>query len=274
MQALDLSHLRGWIGRTMQASELLHDGLVQRFNATFGMVEAATGDTAPQLIHFCLAQPAAAADEIGLDGHPARGDFLPPVPLPRRMWAAGGVIFHRGLEVGATITRRSRILHVTEKQGRSGPLCFVTVEHEILSGETLAITERQDIVYRDIAATALPQGDAPQGQHRQKMNPDPVLLLRYSALTFNGHRIHYDRPYATEVELYPGLVVHGPMQATCLARFASRILNRPLRSFRFRSLTPLFDTSAFHLHASPSGAGLRLWTARPDGPVAMEAEAE
>ncbi len=272
---LDLDHLRDWIGREERQSELLTAAQVQRFNATFdreGPLE--DGAEAPLLIHLCLCQPAVPGAQLGPDGHPARGGFLPPVPLPRRMWAGGAFEFHDAPRIGETITRRSVIEDVTLKHGRSGVLCFVTVTHHISAGPRRLLTERQDIVYREAGGAeppALPP--APAGAARRMLPPDPVLLFRYSALSFNGHRIHYDAPYASGEEGYPGLIVHGPLQATLLAQFAADLRGVVPARFSFRSLAPIFDTHAFSLNACAEGDGLGLWTAAEDGPLAMHAEA-
>ena len=275
---IDLDHLRTWIGREDESSELLTEAITDRFNATFDHEGLAKdGADAPVLIHLCLAPPAAPTAALGPDGHPARGGFLPPVPLPRRMWAGGAFVFHDEIRVGELVTRRSTIRDVTVKEGRSGTLCFVTVDHRIESGDRLAVEERQDLVYRGIDPVGGGSGAAPppaaQGADQVVVEPSAALLFRYSALTFNGHRIHYDNPYTRNEEGYPGLIVHGPMQATMLVRLAERLRGaRPAR-FDFRSLSPLFDTAPFTLNAEPDGAGLRLWTAREGGPVAMEARA-
>jgi 3-methylfumaryl-CoA hydratase len=277
---LDIAALRGWIGRTETRAEPLTPALAERFAATFGLGSPpAEGAEAPLLIHLCLTQPAVPAAELGPDGHPARGGFLPPVPLPRRMWAGGAFAFHRALRIGARITRRSTIRDVVLKQGRSGPLCFVTVDHEIFDEEGPLLSERQDIVYRGNGGTAAstapepaPEATAP-GAHSRVVRADPVMLFRYSALTFNGHRIHYDQPYATGVEGYPGLIVHGPLQAKWLAQYAADLRGAAPKTFRFRSLSPLFDTADVTLNARPTEGGMTLWTARPGGPVAMQASA-
>ena len=274
----DLEHLRGWIGRSEQASETLSPELVDRFNATFdlGGRPARPGDVAPLLVQFCLAQPASRTADLAGDGHPRRGGFLPPVPLPRRMWAGGRLQFLRDLKVGDLVTRRSRIEDVSLKTGKSGGLCFVTVAHSYASGGDPVVQEIQTLVYRSPAGggSGAPQeSPALRGDHVERVEPTPPLLFRYSALTFNGHRIHYDHPYATGVEGYPGLVVHGPLQATLLIQFAERLLGSPPRSFVFRSVSPLFDDQPFELHATREGDAVRLWTARLGGPVAMQAEA-
>ncbi|MCL3882181.1 MaoC family dehydratase N-terminal domain-containing protein [Marivita sp. GX14005] len=275
---MDIDHLRSWIGREQSDAEVLTPMLVRQFNATFdrkGSTEE--GDIAPLLIHFCLTQPVSPESELGPDGHPARGGFLPPVPLPRRMWAGGAFAFHGDIRIGERVERRSTIRDVVLKQGRSGPLCFVTVEHEITSGGKPALTERQDIVYRDAPAgeQTMPEGEAaPQGRHTRRITPTATLLFRYSAMTFNGHRIHYDIPYATEIEGYPGLIVHGPMQATLLCQTAADLRGTRPERFSFRSLSPIFDTADFTVNADDKAGAMRLWIARVGGPLAMEALAE
>ncbi|MEP9379231.1 MaoC family dehydratase N-terminal domain-containing protein [Aquabacter sp. CN5-332] len=275
--ALDIDHLRSWIGREEAASESVSPELVRKFRAMFDEEpgDPQPGDLAPTLLHWCLAQPVAQTKALGPDGHPARGGFLPPVPLPRRMWAAGSFVFHDALKVGDAVRRLSRIDNVEVKTGRTGTLCFVTVMHEVTAGDRAILTERQDIVYRDLDSgvqKAAPP-PAPEGHHRRAVDPSPPLLFRYSALTFNGHRIHYDHPYVTQVEGYPGLVVHGPMQATLMLRYAAELKGAAPARFSFRGLSPLFDNEMFHVHAEPEGAGIKLWTARAGGPVAMTAEA-
>ena len=272
MTDIDIDHLRGWIGREQTASELLTDGLLERYRATLDLPASAQ---VPRLIHLCLAPPAVPGRETGPDGHPARGGFLPPVPLPSRMWAGGEFRFHGDPEPGDRITRTSRIDDVVLKQGRTGPLCFVTVNHRIASDGRLLVEERQDLVYRPATKGAPPRREGrPQGRHHRPVEATTLLLFRYSALTFNGHRIHYDHPYATGEEGYPGLVVHGPLQATWLYNYATEILgSRPAR-FAFRGLGPLHDCDAISLNADEPAAGtLRLWTAAGDGNVAMQAEA-
>ncbi len=273
MTDVDIDHLRSWIGREETASEGLSPTLVKQFCTTLG-AEVSDGDIAPQVIHFCLTQPAAPMDALGRDGHPARGGFLPPVPLPRRMWAGGALEFHAPLRVGQEVTRKSVIKDVVMKQGRSGPLCFVTVEHEIRGAGELAVMERQDLVYREDGsggAAPKPVGDVPQGDHTTSFMPTPTLLFRYSAMTFNGHRIHYDRDYAQQVEGYPGLVVHGPMKATLMCHFAGKIAGKPPKTFRFRGLAPAFDGAEISLHARKEGEGMKLWTVPAGGPASMEA---
>ncbi|MBD0417379.1 FAS1-like dehydratase domain-containing protein [Oryzicola mucosus] len=279
-EVLDEDHLKSWIGREERATDVLSADLARKFAATFDRRETLTeGDVAPRLIHFCLALPVAPTASLGEDGHPARGGFLPPVPLPRRMWAGGSLSFAGELHVGETVSRVSRICDVAIKRGRSGTLCFVSVEHAFDVAGRPVLTERQDIVYRSAEtapAPAKPPSPAAQGRWRNRVDPTPTLLFRYSALTFNGHRIHYDRAYATDVEFYPGLVVHGPLQATLLMMFATEIHGRPPSRYSFRSQSPIYDGAPFGLHAKDENGGgkMTLWTAAENGPVAMAAEAE
>ena len=218
-----VSEFGEYIGRTRLAEDLITPQLVERFRACFEphLAPAAVVAVAPSL-HWCLAPDVAATGALGGDGHPAKGEFLPPVPLPRRMWAGGEVETFDGLRSGDKVTRSSRVTGIAMKHGRSGTLCFVTVTHELSTARGLAIRDRQDFVYREpssmtgAAAPAAAAESAPVPKLRWTIEPSTVLLFRYSALTFNGHRIHYDLPYAREVEDYPNLVVQGPLQATLL----------------------------------------------------------
>ncbi len=274
MTAIDIDHLRGWIGATNEAADIVTPGLVERFAATFaGLLPQ--GTHAPLGIHWCLAPPAAAGGELGEDGHPRRGGFLPPVPLQRRMWAGGQVTFLEPIEVGDRVTRRSRIGDVAHKSGRSGELVFVTVEHELATTRGIAIRERQDIVYREAATGRAMPGPSPLQSQPQDADVcetvpcDSVMLFRYSALTFNGHRIHYDRAYATGVEHYSGLVVHGPLQATCLMNLAARLLRQTSFSLSYRGVAPLIEAPQFRLNARREEDRCALWTANTDGCTAM-----
>ena len=278
-EKLDLDHLRQWIGRGMQASDVVTAQSVKELRATLflDIGEPKAGDAAPYTMHWCLAQPVAPASELGPDGHPARGGFLPPVPLPRRMWAGGELEFFDSLRVGDEATRTSRIKDVTAKTGSTGALCFVAVDHEITTPRGVAIRERHDIVYRDIStgspAPSKPAGPPPQAQHRETHMADPVLLFRYSALTFNGHRIHYDRDYVTKVEGYPGLIFHGPMQAALQIEFAARLRGRVPKKFAYRGLQPLFEGSEFSVNASEINDGMETWTANSQGQPTMKGTA-
>jgi 3-methylfumaryl-CoA hydratase len=216
-------------------------------------------------------------DQLGPDGHPTRGGFLPPVPLPRRMWAGGELEFIDPLQVGDLATRVSKISDVTLKSGSTGQLCFVSVEHTISTPRGLAIRERQDIVYREMTtsapATSKAPPPAPAAVHRETHVSDPVLLFRYSALTFNGHRIHYDRDYVTRVEGYPGLIFHGPLQAALLVEFAARLKGKVPAKFSYRGVQPLFEGSEFSVNANPLGNDLDVWTANAEGQPTMKGTA-
>lgn len=277
---LDIERLKGWIGREETSGEALTPALVARFNATFDRTSSSElGAIAPMLIHFCLGQPAVPTADLGPDGHPARGGFLPPVPLPRRMWAGGVLEVFEPIRIGGYVSRRSVIEDVSVKQGRSGTLCFVTLWHHVDCDGQHALTERQDIVYRDAPAPSEPDASgtphpAPEGAHRVQLTVAEPLLFRYSALTFNGHRIHYDSPYARTEELYPGLVIHGPLQATMLCQYAADLRGSAPRHFSFRSLAPIFGPGEMILHATPNGDAWKLWTSQPGGPISMEATAE
>jgi len=276
----DLDHLRQWIGRSTQASDIVTAQLVKELRATLFLEigEPKAGDAAPFTTHWCLAQPVFPASELGPDGHPARGGFLPPVPLPRRMWAGGELEFFDTLRLGDEVTRTSRIAEVTMKTGSTGALCFVSVDHLVTTPRGTAIRERQDIVYRDVSPTspapAKPAGPPPAAKHRESHMADTVLLFRYSALTFNGHRIHYDRDYVTRIEGYPGLIFHGPMQAALLVEFAARLHggNAP-KKFAYRGVQPLFEGSEFSVNANNTDAGMELWTANSERQPTMKGTA-
>jgi 3-methylfumaryl-CoA hydratase len=278
-EQLDLDHLRQWIGRTQEASDIVTAQLVKGLRATLfqEVGEPKAGDAAPFTVHWCLAQPVFPMSMLGPDGHPTRGGFLPPVPLPRRMWAGGELYFHDTLQVGDEVLRMSRILDVTVKNGSTGTLCFVAVEHEIETTRAgTAIYERQDIVYRDVttAAPAKPAGSPPAAKHRETHFADPVLLFRYSALTFNGHRIHYDRDYVTKVEGYPGLIFHGPLQAAFIVELAAKLRGgRPPKKFTYRGVQPLFEGGEFSINANDNGASMELWTANDAGQPTMKGTA-
>jgi 3-methylfumaryl-CoA hydratase len=274
-ETIDLAALQAWIGRTETARDEVTPRLAQALSATFDSAEMPqSGEVAPRAIHWCLSPPSVRASCLGEDGHPERGGFLPPVALPRRMWGGSAVRFHDRLWVGDRVERRSRIADVTVRQGRSGTLCLVAIDHEISSPRGVAIVERQDIVY--LGAKTAPKISAPAllaPEWRRAMQAGPLLLFRYSALTFNGHRIHYDRAYATTIEHYPGLVVHGPLQAALLIDFAAAILGDPPKTFSFRGLQPLFDFEPFELCARRTETGLMLWIGTGEGKQTMRAEA-
>jgi 3-methylfumaryl-CoA hydratase len=280
-EKIDLDHLRQWIGRTTEASAIVTAQLVKGLRATLfqEIGEPKAGDAAPFTTHWCLAQPVFPMSQLSQDGHPSRGGFLPPVPLPRRMWAGGELQFLDTLRVGDEPKRSSRISDVTMKTGSTGTLCFVSVEHEVTTPRGTAIRERQDIVYREMsstpqAASAKPATPPPAAQHSETHMADPVLLFRYSALTFNGHRIHYDRDYVTKVEGYPGLIFHGPLQATFIVELAAKLHDgKPPKKFSYRGLQPLFEGSEFSINANQTDNGMELWTANSAGQPTMKGTA-
>ncbi|HYD60486.1 MAG TPA: MaoC family dehydratase N-terminal domain-containing protein [Noviherbaspirillum sp.] len=279
---LDIQHLQQWIGktehRTDQVTPVPYAALSAVLDRDTGLLPA--GMPLPPLWHWLYFLPLHKQSEIGEDGHPQRGGFLPPVPLPRRMWAGGRLKFLQDLRVGDAVERTSRVANVDVKEGKSGRLVFLLVQHEIRTASGTAVIEEQDIVYRDMPS---PNGHQPAPQFapalsewERQVTPDEVMLFRYSALTFNDHRIHYDRKYATGTEGYPGLVVHGPLIATLLLDLVRR--HRPeavVREFSFRAVRPLFDIASFDVCGMPSkdGKTVRLWAKDTDGFLAMEASA-
>jgi 3-methylfumaryl-CoA hydratase len=279
---MHIDHLREWLGKTESADDEVTATPIAALSATLNREPLAphAGDPLPPLWHWLYFLPLHRQDQLGPDGHPLRGGFLPPVPLPRRMWAGSRLHFHHPLRRGDAISRLSRIVDVSHKEGRSGPLVFVRVRHEISNAAGVALSEEHDIVYRDH-----PHADDPAPKLQMAPNdalwsrrivPDDVLLFRYSALTFNGHRIHYDRRYVTEVEGYPGLVVHGPLIATLLLDLLSRQLpTATLASFEFRALRPLFDIAPFEVRGKPEADGktIRLWAVDAQGALTMDATA-
>ena len=275
--AIDIDHLRTWIGKREQVSDVVTAQLVKGLRATLflDIGTPKTGDAAPFCTHWCLAPPVYPASMLSADGHPQRGGFLPPVPLPRRMWAGGEISFIDTLRVGDEVTRSSEIGGVNVKTGSTGTLCFVAVNHTISTPRGVAIKERHDIVYREATTgrQAAPKSPPapPAAQHREAHMADEVLLFRYSALTFNGHRIHYDRDYVTKVEGYPGLVFHGPLQASLLVEFAAKLNSgRPPKTFTYRGVQPLIAGGEFSVNANAADAGLELWTADSAGAPTMK----
>jgi 3-methylfumaryl-CoA hydratase len=279
---MDMDTLHAWIGRSETRADRASAAPIAALAATLDRDDAppAPGSEVPPLWHWLYFTPLTRARDLGHDGHARLGGFLPPVPLPRRMWAGGRLEFAHPLRVGDEMRRESRIDTVSGKSGRSGELVFVGVHHAIANAFGVALREEHDIVYREApqaGAPAAPAQAAPEdAAFAREIVPDPVLLFRYSALTFNGHRIHYDRSYVTEVEGYPGLVVHGPLIATLLLDLLRR--ERPearVRRFEFRALRPVFDIHRFTVCGRPDGAGrFRLWARDHEGAIAMQADAQ
>jgi 3-methylfumaryl-CoA hydratase len=281
-------NLQDWAGRTETADDIAtatpYAALAATLDwpATDGPQRPAPGTPLPLLWHWLYFLPIAAQSDIGEDGHPKRGGFLPPVPLPRRMWAGSDFEFHEPLLVGDALQRTSTIVDVKEKSGRTGSLIFVRVRHEIRrnGSHQVALTEHHNIVYRaahgpgDVAPAPLPAPE--RWAWKRRIIPDDVLLFRYSALTFNGHRIHYDRKYVTQVEGYPGLIVHGPLIATLLMDLLRRNLpDANVLRFEFKALRPTFDISPFSVLGQPSedGKTVHLWGRDHEGFLTMDATA-
>jgi 3-methylfumaryl-CoA hydratase len=285
MTATTSADLSGWIGKTETVTDSVTATPYAALSATLDRApeRPPVGTPLPPLWHWLYFLPLYRQSEIGPDGHAKRGGFLPPVPLPRRMWAGSQFEFIRPPCIGDSITRVSTIADVTEKSGRTGPLVFVKVRHEIRANDepSPAIVEFHDIVYREAAKpddAAPPPKAAPPGNSLQRhWVPDDVLLFRYSALTFNGHRIHYDRKYVTEVESYPGLIVHGPLIATLLLDLLrSERPDAVVRRYEFRAVRPLFDIHPFDVCGEPAadGKSVRLWAKDHEGWLAMDATAQ
>lgn len=273
----DIAVLERWIGREQVVEEVIDPVAVRRLELTLDRQPSlGRGDPLPPMWHTIAFADVVAHHDLGPDGHPKRGGFLPPVALPRRMWAGSRIEFHAPLLIGESARRTSTIQNVAIKEGASGTLCFVTVEHVTESSAQPSMTEHQDLVYRADPAADAPRPDpkpAPtDATVSETVTPSEVQLFRYSAVTFNGHRIHYDRTYARDVEGYDGLVVHGPFTAALLADLAVRT-SGPLGSFSFRGTAPLLDTAPFTIHARPDEDGTELWATTPAGGLAMTARA-
>ena len=277
-----LHDIRTWVGR----SETLHDIVsatpVEALTATLDHPAAPVlpGSALPPLWHWLYFLPMHRQSEIGADGHAKRGGFMPPVPLPRRMWAGSQFEFHAPVCVGDAVARTSTVADVTQKEGRTGRLVFVRVRHEVRCNGAAepALVELHDIVYREAKQAAdmepPPVAAATGAAWQRTVVPDDVLLFRYSALTFNGHRIHYDRRYVTEVEGYPGLIVHGPLIATLLLDLLRRELpNAQVASFQFKAVRPTFDLQPFSVCGRRDGSTVTLWAQDHEGWLTMHATA-
>jgi 3-methylfumaryl-CoA hydratase len=268
-----------WIGRAQEQEDHLTPASLQRFRATF---DQAGGDAGvPQGVHWCLCTPEASTATLGIDGHPRKGGFMPPIAQPRRMWASSAVTFHAPLSVGGAILRRTTIAGVAEKVGSTGSLIFVTLDHETFVDGVLAVSDRQSLVYRDAptpvtaptAPPAPPTMDAANWPVERIITPSEALLFRYSALTFNTHRIHYDAPYAVAEEGYSGLVVHGPLTATLLLDLAARTYGpNCLASFSMRGQSPAIVGEPLHLQLRADGAAITFQACDATGRVIMSAQ--
>ncbi|WP_309045721.1 FAS1-like dehydratase domain-containing protein [Marinobacter sediminicola] len=274
--------LQKWVGRTQESSDLVSANVVAKMAAALDHQnpQLTEGSFLPLPWHWLFFTPTPQASATGQDGHPKTGDFLPPVPLPRRMWAGSKVEVHQPLQIGDKLTCTSTVESVVPKSGRQGELVFVSVAHRLFKGnQEPVLTEIQDIVYR-----AMPTGPAPVApeytpelapQWSKTITPDPVMLFRYSALTFNGHRIHYDRNWAVDAEGYPGLVVHGPLIATLLIDLMySNLGPVEIARFTFRGVQPLFDLEPFTVNGARDGNTVKLWALTPGNQLAMSLEVE
>ncbi|MGA0032491.1 MAG: FAS1-like dehydratase domain-containing protein [Burkholderiales bacterium] len=278
---IDLEHLRSWIGKKEIRDDIAAAWPIAALAATLDRRDTfpQTGEAIPHSGHWLYFLETAPGSELGHDGHPKRGGFLPPVPLPRRMWAGGRIDFRQPVCVGATLRRESEVMSVDAKSGKSGNLVFVMVRHTLTADGTVAIVEEHDIVYRDAAApgTAPPPGKpAPQtAAWRREVETNQATLFRYSALIFNAHRIHYDIDYCRDVEGYPGLIVHGPLQTTLLLDLCRRHDPRPVRTLDYRATHPVFHQETFSVNGQPAADGnsVELWTANAAGCYAMRGTA-
>lgn len=279
MSEIDLNVLRQWVGRERRLVDDLHPFRAQALgNALDHRSTLRAGDVLPPSWQWLYFLDAPSASITGPDGHPNLVEFLPPAPLPRRMWAAGAMQIERPLHLGTPATRRSVIRSVDAKSGKSGSLIFVTLDHEISQRGALCLREEQNLVYRDMPSERAPlppgESETTPAEWSRTVTPDPVLLFRYSALTYNSHRIHYDRRYAVEHEFYPALVVHGPLLATLLLDLAmAHVGGASIRTFQFRAVRPTFDTHLFTLHGVREGTSLKLWSANHQGHLCMSATA-
>ena len=276
-----MTNVMDWVGKQEVVTEVLDPQRALKFATTLNKpLNCTTGHALPDLWHWIVCVTAIPMDQIGRDGHAKKGLFYPPVDLPRRMWAGGRFSFDQALTLGETITRTSTIKDIKFKTGRSGELAFVTVSHAYSGDQGGSITEEHDIVYREDPSTdsvpieAAPVVDETPSDWQQSYMAHPVQLMRYSALTFNGHRIHYDRDYAA-FEGYDGLVVHGPLIATYMLDLVRQHLPEArVKTFSFRALRPIIDINAFSVHASQTGEGVQLWAKDHLGQRAMQGEAQ
>jgi 3-methylfumaryl-CoA hydratase len=278
-----ISHLQQWQGRSESRTESITCQSVECLAATLNLtdIDAVPGAPLPPLWHWTNFTPRTPQHELGVDGHPRLGGFLPPIPLPRRMWAGSRIQWLGTPKIGEQLQKRSIIKSVTHKSGTTGHLVFVIVEHNYSVDNRVILSEEQDLVYRAAPTPNSPQPSplkAPaKAEWSREVVPDPVLLFRYSALTFNAHRIHYDRPYATAGEGYPGLVVQGPLIATLLADLACRHSGyHQFEQFRFKAIRPTCDLKPFYLHGQPDsdGSGATLWSQDHEGWLTMEARVQ
>ena len=258
---VDIDHLRKWIGKIDNVTDYVTPIVEQRYRATLNMDigNPKDGDPVTSGLHWMLGWNLVKNDELGVDSHPALGEFLPPVPLPRRMWAGSEIKVLKPIRVGDKVVTQSTVADIQVKEGRTGLLCFVTAEYNFLVNDEVTINEKHNIVYRDISKSGGGSGYSKEIPERadlsEKIFMHPTILFRYSAIGFVGHRIHYDHPYTVNEENYPGLIVHGPLQATYLLRAAEKLMGKQVKSFTHKVMAPVFADSEYMvclLYTSPS----------------------
>jgi len=269
--------VQDWLGKTQTREAIIDTRQTELLAITLDRAVPELGAALPLCWQWAWFNDAQRADELGRDGHPKRGGFLPPVELPRRMWAGGSMEIVKSLKVGNLVRKVSTIDAIKERDGNSGKLCIVTVGHDYFDGDELCIREKQNLVFREDPKTDAPKLTAPVppkgAEVRCEVAPNPVLMFRYSALTFNGHRIHYDVDYARDVEGYPALVFHAPLTAAMLSEMATELGGKPLTKFEYRATSPLFCNETFNICGKRDGDTVLVWAETPDGGQAMLAEA-
>ena len=278
---VDIDHLRKWIGKIDNVTDYVTPIVEQRYRATLNMDigNPKDGDPVTSGLHWMLGWNLVKNDELGVDSHPALGEFLPPVPLPRRMWAGSEIKVLKPIRVGDKVIKQSTVADIQVKDGRTGLLCFVTAEYNFLVNDEVTINEKHNIVYRDISKSGGGSGyskDIPEkADLSEKIFMHPTILFRYSAIGFVGHRIHYDHPYTVNEENYPGLIVHGPLQATYLLRAAEKLMGKPVKSFTHKVMAPVFADSEYMVGVDKMDNGsVSCWGATNEFGVTMRAEAK
>ena len=278
---VDIDHLRKWIGKIDNVTDYVTPIVEQRYRATLNMDigNPKDGDPVTSGLHWMLGWNLVKNDELGVDSHPALGEFLPPVPLPRRMWAGSEIKVLKPIRVGDKVIKQSTVADIQVKEGRTGLLCFVTAEYNFLVNDEVTINEKHNIVYRDISKSGGGSGyskDIPEkADLSEKIFMHPTILFRYSAIGFVGHRIHYDHPYTVNEENYPGLIVHGPLQATYLLRAAEKLMGKPVKSFTHKVMAPVFADSEYIVGVDKMNDGsVSCWGATKEFGVTMRAEAK
>ena len=268
-----------WTNKTTEAEDTIRLQPANFMKATLNRPpKLKEGDNLPPLWHWVYFLEAKPESDLGRDAHPKKGDFLPPIQLPRRMWAGGRFTFYNDLVIGEKAQKITTIKKIVEKEGSAGPLCFITLEHKIYSKDEISIIEEQDLVYlqdqQGSKSLPLAQNNVEKADFSQEIHPSAILLFRYSALTFNGHRIHYDLDYAKNVEGYDGLVFHGPLTATLLLDLALKERKQPIKKYSFRGIAPLSNLDCFWIEGKSEDNTAILWARRKDGVVAMKAKAD